>query len=47
MLMEAMKIEHTISAPFDGTVTEVRFNPGDQVNAEGVQLVVMEAADSS
>ena len=47
LLMEAMKIEHTISAPFDGTVTEVRFNPGDQVNAEGVQLVVMEAAESS
>ncbi|MGR8949078.1 MAG: acetyl-CoA carboxylase biotin carboxylase subunit [Gammaproteobacteria bacterium] len=44
MLMEAMKIEHTISAPFDGTVTEVRFSPGDQVTAEGVQLIVMEAA---
>ena len=42
MLMEAMKIEHTISAPFDGTVTEVRFKPGDQVTAEGVQLIVME-----
>ena len=45
MLMEAMKIEHTISAPFSGTVTEVRFKQGDQITAEGVQLIVMEAAE--
>ena len=44
MLMEAMKIEHTISAPFDGKIIEVRFKPGDQVTAEGVQLIVMEAS---
>ena len=47
MLMEAMKIEHTITAPFDGTVKEIRFHPGDQVTAEGVQLIVMEASDES
>lgn len=45
MLMEAMKIEHTIAAPFAGTISEVRFKPGDQITAEGVQLIVMESAD--
>lgn len=42
MLIEAMKIEHTITAPFDGTVSEVRFKAGDQIDAEGVALAVME-----
>jgi len=42
MLIEAMKIEHTVTAPFDGTVTEVRFKAGDQIAAEGIQLAVME-----
>ena len=44
MLMEAMKIEHTISAPFDGVIKEIRFQAGDQITAEGVQLIVMEAS---
>ena len=30
-LLEAMKMEHTISAPFAGTVKNVRFSPGEQV----------------
>ena len=42
LLIEAMKIEHTIAAPFDGTVTEVRFKAGDQIPGEGVELAVME-----
>ncbi len=42
LLIEAMKIEHTITAPYDGTVTEIRFQPGDQITAEGVELAVME-----
>lgn len=45
MLMEAMKIEHTITAPFDGIVTEIRFRAGEQVTAEGVQLIVLEPQD--
>lgn len=42
LLIEAMKIEHTIAAPFDGTVTELRFRAGDQIPGEGVELAVME-----
>lgn len=42
LLIEAMKIEHTIAAPFDGTVTELRFKAGDQIAGEGVELAVME-----
>jgi biotin carboxyl carrier protein len=42
MLIEAMKIEHTISAPFDGVVNEIRFKAGDQIAAEGIALALME-----
>jgi 3-methylcrotonyl-CoA carboxylase alpha subunit len=37
-VMEAMKMEHTIAAPTDGTVTELLFAPGDQVT-EGAELL--------
>jgi len=36
--MEAMKMEHTIAAPADGTVAELLYGPGDQV-AEGAELL--------
>ena len=39
-VMEAMKMEHTIAAPSDGTVAEVLYAPGDQV-AEGAELLKM------
>jgi len=42
IVMEAMKMEHTIGAPSAGTVTEVLYAVGDQV-AEGAQLLVFEA----
>jgi 3-methylcrotonyl-CoA carboxylase alpha subunit len=45
MLLEAMKIEHTITAPFAGRITEIRFKPGDQVASEGLELAVMEPTD--
>jgi 3-methylcrotonyl-CoA carboxylase alpha subunit len=38
MVMEAMKMEHTIVAPADGIVAEVLYAVGDQV-AEGAELV--------
>jgi 3-methylcrotonyl-CoA carboxylase alpha subunit len=38
MIMEAMKMEHTIVAPSDGTVTGVSFTEGSQIE-EGVSLV--------
>jgi 3-methylcrotonyl-CoA carboxylase alpha subunit len=42
MLIEAMKMEHTIAAPADGVVKEVFFVRGDQVQ-EGVTLLEFEA----
>lgn len=43
IVLEAMKMEHTLKAPADGTVTHLRYQVGDQV-AEGVELVGFEAA---
>jgi 3-methylcrotonyl-CoA carboxylase alpha subunit len=40
--LEAMKMEHTISAPADGTVEELLYAPGDQV-AEGEELLRLAA----
>ena len=37
-VMEAMKMEHTMAAPRDGTVAELLYAPGDQV-AEGAELL--------
>src|SRR6218665_3338372 len=41
-VMEAMKMEHTISAPKDGTVAELLFAVGDQVG-DGAELLRLEA----
>ena len=38
MVIEAMKMEHSISAPYDGTVKVVHFSRGDRV-PEGSQLL--------
>jgi len=40
-VMDAMKMEHTIAAPADGTVAELLFAPGDQVT-DGAELLRME-----
>ena len=42
LVLEAMKMEHTIAAPADGTVTEVHFKLGEQVD-EGTELIAFEA----
>jgi 3-methylcrotonyl-CoA carboxylase alpha subunit len=42
-VMEAMKMEHTISAPHDGVVQELLYAAGDQV-AEGGELLRLAAA---
>jgi 3-methylcrotonyl-CoA carboxylase alpha subunit len=39
--MEAMKMEHTIAAPADGTVKEILYGEGDQV-LEGAELLRLE-----
>jgi 3-methylcrotonyl-CoA carboxylase alpha subunit len=41
-VLDAMKMEHTIAAPADGTVAELLFAPGDQV-AEGAELLKLSA----
>ncbi len=41
-VMEAMKMEHTISSPRDGTVAELLFAVGDQVG-DGAELLRLEA----
>ncbi len=38
MVLEAMKMEHTIAAPADGIVQQLRFRVGDQVD-EGAELI--------
>ncbi len=43
LVLEAMKMEHTISAPRDGCVQAFHFAPGDQVS-DGVDLLDFEAA---
>ena len=41
LIMEAMKMEHTIAAPKEGVVRELMYRVGDQV-ADGAQLLVFE-----
>jgi 3-methylcrotonyl-CoA carboxylase alpha subunit len=41
VILEAMKMEHTIAAPHDGKVAEIHFKPGEQVN-EGAELLRLE-----
>ncbi|CAN7637823.1 acetyl/propionyl/methylcrotonyl-CoA carboxylase subunit alpha [Pseudoduganella sp. LjRoot289] len=43
VIMEAMKMEHTISAPHDGLVEEVLYAVGDQVS-DGAPLLAFKAA---
>jgi 3-methylcrotonyl-CoA carboxylase alpha subunit len=41
LVMEAMKMEHTVVAPSNGKVREILFGVGDQVT-DGAQLLVMD-----
>ena len=40
MVLEAMKMEHALTAPFDGTVTQLAASEGGQVQVEAVLCVV-------
>ncbi len=46
MVLEAMKMEHALTSPFDGTVTELSASEGEQVQVEAVLAVVEPASDS-
>ena len=41
MVLEAMKMEHAVSATRDGVIERVRYSEGDQV-AEGDELLVID-----
>ena len=41
LILEAMKMEHTITAPADGVVKEIHYGPGEQV-VEGAELITLE-----
>jgi 3-methylcrotonyl-CoA carboxylase alpha subunit len=43
LILEAMKMEHTITAPADGRVKEIHYAAGEQV-LEGAQLITLEPA---
>ena len=45
MVLEAMKMEHALTAPFDGTVTGLEANEGGQVQVEAVLCVVEPAGE--
>jgi propionyl-CoA carboxylase alpha chain len=40
LVLEAMKMQHTVAAPHAGTITEIDVNPGSQVAAGEVLAVV-------
>ncbi|WP_373096125.1 acetyl-CoA carboxylase biotin carboxyl carrier protein subunit, partial [Zhongshania sp.] len=44
MIMEAMKMEHTIRAPSDGTVAAFFYQPGELVSG-GAELIQLEKAE--
>ncbi len=43
LIMEAMKMEHTVTAPQDGTVARVTVTAGDQVDADALLVLVSES----
>jgi propionyl-CoA carboxylase alpha chain len=42
LVLEAMKMQHTVSAPHPGTITEIDVQPGTQVAAGEILAVVEE-----
>ena len=45
LTLEAMKMEHSLTAPFDGTIAELNAEPGGQVS-EGTLLVRVESVET-
>jgi len=46
IVIEAMKMEHTVAASADGVVEAVRYSPGDLVE-EGAELIALAPADQA
>jgi acetyl/propionyl-CoA carboxylase alpha subunit len=47
VIIEAMKMEHSVRSPADGAVASVKVEPGDQVEAEEVLIIVSEPGDAA
>ena len=45
LVLEAMKMEHALTAPFDGTVAELKVGTGSQVHVEALLARVEKAAE--
>ncbi len=45
LTLEAMKMEHTLTAPFDGVVAELNATPGAQVQVEALLVRIEESAE--
>ena len=45
LVLEAMKMEHALTAPFDGTVAELKASEGQQVQVEALLAKVEKAED--
>jgi 3-methylcrotonyl-CoA carboxylase alpha subunit len=43
LIMEAMKMEHSVTSPRDGTVAQITVAPGDQVDADALLVVVADS----
>jgi biotin carboxyl carrier protein len=43
LIMEAMKMEHSVTAPRDGTVARITVASGDQVEADALLVVVADS----
>ena len=46
LVLEAMKMEHTIETPSAGTIAEVLVSPGDQVTPHQLMVVVEPTASA-
>jgi biotin carboxyl carrier protein len=47
VVLEAMKMEHTVAAPVDGVVAQLHVAPGDQVETRQVLAVVAEPDEAA
>jgi propionyl-CoA carboxylase alpha chain len=47
VVLEAMKMEHTVAAPYDGVVTEINAEAGRSVETGTVLAVVEQQEDES
>ena len=45
VIMEAMKMEHSLKAPHDGIVAEIYFAEGDLVE-DGAELISLDVAEA-